>query len=60
MPATKSPGRKPLFAGEFEYPAERLVPQHEPVFARRRPAIVAGHDFPVGPAYTDCQAFNED
>ena len=39
--------------------AERLVAEHKPRLARRRPAVLAFDDLDVGPAHADCDRLDE-
>jgi asparagine synthase (glutamine-hydrolysing) len=43
----------------FEHPAERLVPEHQPVLAVRRVAVVAAQDLRVRPAHADRRHLDE-
>jgi hypothetical protein len=57
MPTTRSP--EAASRTRIDHPAERLVAQHQPVLARRRPAVLALGDLRVGAAHANCHGLDQ-
>ncbi|KAF5048840.1 hypothetical protein DSECCO2_445860 [anaerobic digester metagenome] len=53
------PGFQPRPRSGIDDAAERLVPQNEPRFARRRPTVFSRYDLGIGPADADGDRFHE-
>jgi hypothetical protein len=64
-PVDETPARQTIPLGQprvrrrLANPAQRLMPQHQSLFAGRRLAILAGHDLQVGSADTDRQRIHQ-